>query len=75
MDPTQTLTLEPYSVAAEAAPARTPVIPASQTSRRSGTYQVASITFLSMAALDAFEPTILVTGAWWLVLLFVWLMP
>jgi hypothetical protein len=28
-----------------------------------------------MAAVDAFEPTILVTGAWWLVLLLVWLMP
>ena len=36
---------------------------------------VTSILFVAMAALDTVEPTRLVTGAWWLVLLLVWLMP
>ena len=39
------------------------------------TARVATVAFVVMAALDTFEPTILVTGAWWLVLLLVWLMP
>jgi len=42
---------------------------------RTRTSLVASILFVAMAVLDTVEPTILVTGAWWLVLLLVWLMP
>ena len=34
-----------------------------------------TIVFLGLAALDTFEPTTLVSGSWWLVLLLVWLVP
>lgn len=34
-----------------------------------------TVVFLGLAALDTVEPTTLVSGSWWLVLLLVWLMP
>ena len=43
--------------------------------RTSHAYLVTSLAFVSCAALDVLEPTVLVSGAWWLVLLLVWLMP
>jgi hypothetical protein len=72
---TQTLTLDPFLAPPDAAAPRPSSARAAEILRTSYTYNVASLAFLAMAALDAFEPTVVVTGAWWLVLLLVWLMP
>ena len=68
-------TLDPFLAPPEAtSPLASSARPA-EIPRTSCTYNVASLGFLSLAALDAFGPRVLVSGAWWLVLFMVWLMP
>jgi len=62
----ETLAVDTRSVTGTALPIRP---------RTSRAYLATSLAFVSCAALDVFEPTVLVSGAWWLVLLLVWLMP
>jgi len=65
-------TQTPPAAVAVAAP---PMPGDGQQPRLTRTTLVATVVFVAMAAVDTFDPTILVTGAWWLVLLLVWLMP
>jgi hypothetical protein len=75
VDPTQTLTLDPFLAPPDAVAPRSSSVPTVQIHRTGYTNNLASLGFLAMIALDAFGPRVLVSGAWWLVLLLVWLMP
>ena len=75
MDSTQTLTLDPFLAPPEATSPLASSVRAAEIPRTCHTYDVASLGFLFLAALDTFHPATLVTGSWWLVLLLVWLMP
>jgi hypothetical protein len=75
VDSTQTLTLDPFLAPPDAAAPRPSSARAAEILRTSYTYNVASLGFLSIVALDAFGPRVLVSGSWWLVLFMVWLMP
>ena len=68
-------TLDPFLAPPEAtSPLACSARPA-QIPRTSCTYNIASLGFLTLVALDAFGPRVLVSGAWWLVLFMVWLTP
>jgi hypothetical protein len=75
VDSTQTLTLDPFLAPPEATSPLASTVRAAEIPRASCTYNIASLGFLALVALDAFGPRVLVSGAWWLVLLMVWLMP
>ena len=83
MDRTRTLALDPFlappgadlAVVDHRPTARIPATPTTGTARVGYTYNLATIAFLALAALDTFHPATFVTGSWWLVLLLVWLMP
>lgn len=46
-----------------------------RTNLYSRTYFVATFAFLALALLDTFEPDVIVSAAWWIVLLLVWTIP
>jgi hypothetical protein len=75
VDSTQTLTLDPFLAPPDAAAPRPSSARAAELPRAGCTYNIASLGFLFLAALDTFHPATLVTGSWWLVLLLVWLLP
>jgi hypothetical protein len=75
VDSTQTLTLDPFLAPPGATSPLASSVRAAEIPRTCHTYDIASLGFLFLAALDTFHPATLVTGSWWLVLLLVWLMP
>jgi len=75
MDPTRTLTVDPYLVSRAAAPALSATAPDTAAAQLSRTYKVATLAFFVLAAVDTCVPTTYVSGNWWLVMLLIWLMP